>query len=47
VNLFPEEKAPKAFVNSAQGNALGPEMKSNQGTLKEFPNVEPVTVVKG
>jgi hypothetical protein len=38
VNLFPEEKTPKAFVNSAQGNALGAETKSNQGTLKEFPN---------
>jgi hypothetical protein len=30
-----------------RGNALGAQMKSNQGTLKEFPNVELVTVVKG
>ena len=31
----------------AQGNALGAEMKSDQGTLKEFANVELVTVVNG
>ena len=46
VSLFPVEKTPKAFVNSAQGNALGAELKSNHRILKEFPNVGLVSVVK-